>query len=210
MKNKKYFMLFFTGILICSFLVLPLVSLAQTCGECSSSGNTIAFCNPLQFCTVQEVLGSLLDHLQGIIVAIAIIFIIIGGILYMTSAGDETRMKMAKGAITAAIIGMAIGIAAPSFLKEISVILGWPTTDSHVSGALTLAQIALNTLNFLLGIVGVIGLIMLLVGGIMYLTSAGDENRIDKGKRILLYSIIGIVVVFAAVVIVKQIAKFFV
>ena len=47
---------------------------------------------------------------------------------------------------------------------------------------------------------------MMIVGGVMYLTSAGDEDRIDTAKKIILYSIIGIAVSLAALVIVRQIA----
>lgn len=168
------------------------------------------FTNPLKFNTVEEVLGSLLGTLRGIIVVLSIVFIVIGAIFYITSAGDEGRMKTAKGAITASMIGLALGIAAPSFLKEIGEILGWgAVNNTEVSGAKTLTEIATNVLNFLLSIVGILGIIMLVVGGIMYLTAAGDENRIDIAKRIVWYSIIGIITALAALVIVTQIASFF-
>jgi hypothetical protein len=214
MKNKKRCL----SLVVSASVFLLLLAFSNI-----SFAQTITFVNPLKFSTVQSVLTSLLNSLQGIIITIAIIFIIIGAILYMTSAGDETRMKTAKGAITAAMIGLAIGIAAPSFLKEIGIILNWDCaliTDPEAKAAcdsvannpkvLSAAQIALNTLNFLLSIVGVLALIMLVVGGIMYLTAAGSEDQIDKGKKIVKYSIIGIVIALAAMVIVKQIAKFFV
>jgi hypothetical protein len=44
---------------------------------------------------------------------------------------------------------------------------------------------------------------------LMYLTSAGDEDRIDDGKKIVKFSIIGIIVAFSAMLIVKQIAVLF-
>jgi len=183
----------------------------ETCCVASSSSEslTVDFTNPLEYDTVEDVLASLLDHLQGIIVVISIIFIIIGAILYITSTGDEKRITMAKAAITASMIGLAIGIAAPSFLREISDILGWTPNNEQVSKALTLAEIALNTLNFLLSIVGVLAIIMLVWGGIMYLTAAGDEKRIDTAKRIVTWAIIGIAVALAALVITRQIAAFF-
>lgn len=166
--------------------------------------------NPLELDTVQEVLDSVLGSLQAIIAILSIIFIVIGGILYMTAAGDEGRVRTAKGAITAAMVGLALGIGAPSFLKQIGETLGWgDIVSGPVSEAETLAGIATNVLNFLLSIVGVIGIIMLVIGGLMYLTAAGDEDRINSGKKIVNYSIIGIAVALAALVIVTQIAKFF-
>jgi len=166
--------------------------------------------NPLELDTVQEVLDSVLGSLQAIIAILSIIFIVIGGILYMTAAGDEGRVRTAKGAITAAMVGLALGIGAPSFLKQIGEVLGWGDIDSGPVGeAETLAGIATNVLNFLLSVVGVIGIIMLVIGGLMYLTAAGDEDRINTGKKIVNYSIIGIAVALAALVIVTQIAAFF-
>lgn len=170
----------------------------------------ITFTNPLQFDTVEGLLTNVMGVIQNIIVVLALVFIVIGAILYITSAGDEGRMKTAKGAILAAMIGLAIALAAPSFLKEIGTVLGWgPVNDGVVAGALTLSQIASKVLAFLLSIVGVLGVIMLVIGGLVYLTAAGDENRIDTGKKIVLYSIIGITVAMAALVLVTQIATFF-
>ena len=177
----------------------------------SSTGSTatITFPNPLKYDTVEEVLTSLLNALQGVIVVISIVFIVIGAVFYITSGGSQKRIETAKKAIFASLIGLAIGIAAPTFLKEISNILGWTTDNEMVSEAPTIATIALNTLNFLLSIVGTISLIMLIVAAIMYLTAAGDEDRIDKGKKLFKYALIGITIALASLVIVKQIAGFF-
>lgn len=177
-----------------------------------ASSTSIEFANPLQYGTVEGVLDSILDTLRSIIVILSLVFIVIGAILYITSAGNDKQMTMAKGAITAAMIGLAIGLAAPSFLKEIGTVLGWDASvvnQDAVDGAQTLSQIARNVLDFLLSIVGILAIIMLVVGGIMYLTAAGNEDQLDSGKKIVKYSIIGIAVALASLVIVSQIANFF-
>lgn len=171
---------------------------------------SIAFTNPLKFDTVEEVLGSIMSTLQRIVVILAIIFIIIGAVMYITSAGNDKQMTMAKGAITAALVGLTIVLAAPSFLKEIGMILGWGNVDNEaVSGAKTLTEIATNVLNFLLSIVGILAVIMMVIGGVLYLTAAGDEDRIDTGKKIFKYSVFGIVIALVSLVLVRQIAEFF-
>lgn len=171
---------------------------------------TVSVKNPLAFNTVQDLLNSILGFLQGAIVILSLIMIVIGAMVYMTAAGDEKRVSTGKTIITAALVGLALAIAAPSFLKEIGNILEWGKVDSSaVTGAKTLAQIATSVLNFLLSVVGVIGIIMMVVGGLMYLTAAGDEDRIKTGKSITVYSIIGIAIALAALVLVTQIATFF-
>lgn len=172
------------------------------------SAQTIEIPNPLQDVSeVQDLLTKVLDWLRTVIVAISLIFIVIGALFYITSAGNDKRMETAKSAITASLIGLAIGLAAPTFLKEITTILGYGATEEEVTAAKSFAEIALSTLEFLLSIVGVLAIIMLVAGGIMYLSSAGDEDRIKKAKGIVLYSIIGIVVALGALVLVTQIAK---
>jgi hypothetical protein len=159
---------------------------------------------------VNDLLGRVLTFLQSFIVILSLIFIIIGAFMYITSGGESGRIETAKKCITAALIGLAIGIAAPAFLRQISEILGWTgAPPTGVGTSLTLIEIATNVLNFLLSIVGVVALIMLVVGAFMYLTAAGEEDRIDTGKSIVKYSIIGIAIALAALVLVRQVASFF-
>jgi len=172
----------------------------------ASTGST-SFTNPIIYTNVEGLLGGILSAIQKIIVILALIFIAIGAVMILVSAGSPETVEKGKKAITMAIVGLAIGIAAPSILKELAGMLGW---GGVAPAALSLSQIALNVLNFLLGITGVLALIMLVIGAIMYLTSAGDEGRIDTGKKIFKYSLIGIIVVMSSMVLVMQIARFFV
>ncbi len=196
-KEKKKYILW--GLL---FLVIPLSASAAQIGA--------EYKNPLKFNTVDGLVTSLLNTMQLSIVTLAIVFIVIGGILYIFSAGNEGRISLAKGAFTAALIGLAIGVAAPTFLLEIYKILGADKTPAVVAGAPRIAQIASNVLEFLLGIAGTVALIAMVIGGIMYLAAGGDENRIDTGKKIFKSAIIGIVIVMAALVVVRTVSGFFV
>ena len=193
-------------------------------GENSSGGTTPAptlqtatncgpteFCNPLAFNSVESFLNHFLTVLQRIIVVLSLIFIIIGALMYITSAGNDGQITNAKKAITASLIGLAIGLAAPSFLKEISTILGWGVTNNAaVNSALTLSQIALRVLNFLMSILGILALLMMVVGAMFYLTAAGDEKQVEKGKKIFQYAVIGVIVAMASMVVIRQVSVFFI
>lgn len=167
------------------------------------------YVNPLKFDTLGGVLGSALSTMQNLIVVLAIIFIVVGAVLYITSAGNESRMSTAKAAITASMIGLALGIAAPSFLREISGALRWGAVDAAIAAAPTLTSVALNVLNFLLSITGILAIIMMVIGGLMYLTAGGDESKAEIGKKIVTYAVIGVIVSLGSLVIVTQIVKFF-
>ncbi|MFA7209545.1 MAG: pilin [Parcubacteria group bacterium] len=186
-------------------------SSSSTAGT-ATAGTTVTttFVNPIRFSTVSEVVGALLSNLKGIIATVAILFIVIGGAMYILSGGNEKTITTAKNTITSAMIGLAIALAAPTFLKEIQNILGGGSganPDELVNNALTLNQIAMRTLNLLLSITGILAIIGLVIGGSYYLTAYGDEKRAESGKNIITSAIIGIVIVMAALVIVRQIAS---
>lgn len=52
-----------------------------------------------------------------------------------------------------------------------------------------------NIINIALGLVGIIALIFLIFGGFQYITSAGDEQKAEHAKRIILYAIVGLIVI---------------
>jgi hypothetical protein len=185
-------------------------SASQNCCALASTapagGSNITIPNPLKYTTVDGFVSSVMSAIQGIVVVLAILAIVIGGVMYVISAGNSGLMTSAKGAITGAMIGLAIVIAAPSFLKEVYSIVGGKENPAELQKALSLTQIATNALEFLLSIVGIIAIIMLIVGGLAYLTSGGDSKRADVGKEIVKNSLIGIAIVMGALIIVKAIA----
>ncbi len=55
-------------------------------------------------------------------------------------------------------------------------------------------EIVSAVMRWILAIVGIIGVIGFAIAGILYLTAAGDETQIDKAKKAMTYSIIGVIV----------------
>ncbi len=52
--------------------------------------------------------------------------------------------------------------------------------------------------NILLFVVGAVAVIMLIIGGLRYVTSNGDQNAVTGAKNTIMYALIGIVVAFLA------------
>ncbi|MDO8511666.1 MAG: hypothetical protein Q7S57_00160 [bacterium] len=61
-----------------------------------------------------------------------------------------------------------------------------------------LVEMITNLIKSALGLVGVLALAMIVYGGFLYVTAAGDEKQITKGKTVLIYAIIGIIVIGVA------------
>lgn len=60
-----------------------------------------------------------------------------------------------------------------------------------------------TVVNVLLYIIGVVSVLMIIIGGIMYATSAGEAGRIKTAKDTILYAIVGLAVAFFAFAIVN-------
>lgn len=60
-----------------------------------------------------------------------------------------------------------------------------------------------NVVNFALGFLGLIALIIIIYGGFMYVTAAGNEEQAGKGKKSIMYALIGIVIILASYAIVR-------
>lgn len=58
-----------------------------------------------------------------------------------------------------------------------------------------------NIIKWVIGILGIILVGLIIYGGFVYMTSAGNEERVQLAKRILTYAIIGIVIIAAAFII---------
>lgn len=52
--------------------------------------------------------------------------------------------------------------------------------------------------NVLLFVIGAVAVIMLIIGGVRYVVSAGDQAAVTGAKNTIMYAIIGIVVAFLA------------
>lgn len=198
---KKKLILF----LFCTLCVSLIFSSAVLAGD---DPDTVIFNNPLGVETVDGLVSTVITGLEKIVGSLAIVFIVVGGIMYILSFGNDQNMERAKKMITAALIGLAIVISSRTFLQEIWNILGAGSGTSVASpGGRPLADIVASILSFLLSIVGIIAMISLVVGGSMYLTSYGNERTMERGKKIAISSVVGLVIALASLIIVRQITK---
>ena len=59
-----------------------------------------------------------------------------------------------------------------------------------------------NLITAILSISGSLALLMFVYGGFLWMSSAGNPNQIDRGKKILLWATLGVVIIASAFAIV--------
>lgn len=60
-----------------------------------------------------------------------------------------------------------------------------------------------QVVNILLFIIGAVAVIMLIIGGLRYVVSGGDQNSVTAAKNTILYAVVGIIVAVFAYAIVN-------
>ena len=60
-----------------------------------------------------------------------------------------------------------------------------------------------NVINSVLGIIGSLALVMFIYGGATWMLSAGNQEQVTKGKNILIWATLGLVIIFTAYALVR-------
>lgn len=99
------------------------------------------------------------------------------------------KITFTNSVVLSLMVNIQVGLAQTVNLE--------PNVPNAVKGpdTATLVTNVVNTLSFIAGVASVIAII---IGGIMYATSAGDEKRVQNAKNTILYAVVGIIIALLA------------
>lgn len=52
----------------------------------------------------------------------------------------------------------------------------------------------ITIINAVIGVLGVVCVVVMIIGGVQYMTSTGDASKVEKGKKTILYGLIGLII----------------
>lgn len=81
---------------------------------------------------------------------------------------------------------------AQSELTSVGTAIGTDATTND------LPELIGNLINVLLSVLGIVLVVLVVYAGFLYLTAAGDDDKVKKAKKLLTQSIIGLVIIIAA------------
>ena len=73
-----------------------------------------------------------------------------------------------------------------------------PTTLTNPLSVDTPQALIGKIINAVLGIVGSLALLMFVYGGLTWMTSSGSQEKVKKGRDIIVWSAIGLAIIFAS------------
>ncbi len=59
-------------------------------------------------------------------------------------------------------------------------------------------EIAAAIIKVMLGFLGIIAVVIILLGGFKWMTAAGNEDKIDEAKKLIMAGVIGLVIILAS------------
>ena len=72
----------------------------------------------------------------------------------------------------------------------------------------SLYEIVTTAMNWLLGAIGVFSVIAFAISGVLYLTAAGDDDRIKRAKTVMVTAITGVIVAMIGLIVVTAVNAF--
>lgn len=133
---------------------------------------------------------------------VAVILVMWGGFLYVTSSGDPGKSMKGQKTITNSLIGIVIVKGSDIIFKLIKTIATGAKSTANVGGTAGVAPLASYVGGRALFWGGIIAVIMIIWGALQYSMSAGDPGKATKGKKTIISACIGIaIMMFAAIIV---------
>ncbi|MCK4891566.1 MAG: hypothetical protein KAS78_02765 [Candidatus Pacebacteria bacterium] len=64
-----------------------------------------------------------------------------------------------------------------------------------------------NVLKWILSVAGSLTLLMLIAGGVLYITSSGNEQKVETAKKMITWTILGLILILASYSIIVMLDK---
>lgn len=138
------------------------------------------------------------------------VFMVISSGLHLITLEDESKLDEDKKKLLYGIVGFVLIIFSETLVKkvlykiDISKYTGTSGVQPGMDPARGLAEIVSAT-NYIVSFVGPLAILALIVGAIMYITAGGEEEKMNKAKRVIIAAAIGIIIIYGAFAIVSTV-----
>ena len=143
--------------------------------------------------TAQQVINVVKNFapwLFGLLLTIAVIFLVVAAYAYLTSEGDAEKTTTAKRMILYTVIAIAAAAfsrAIPALVEEITG-LSAATPAANVN----IGNVTNQIVGWLFGLLLVLAAAFILYAAFLFLTSGGNEEKVTTAKRFLVYAVVAI------------------
>jgi hypothetical protein len=209
--------------LIYSILALAIISVADQVGEIAgffpdlsyqgtSTGGILEPGNTLlKVGLFDKQVDIVMVFIRYMIGAIAVLMLVINGAKLVGGGGEEENVKKARNGVVYSLFGLLLFYVGDIFINKVFYVVSkesLPTTgvEPTVNIERGVEEIVGIT-NFIVSFIGPLLMLLILVGGVMYITAGGEEENMNKAKRLIIAALIGVIVVYGAFGIVSTVVS---
>lgn len=129
---------------------------------------------------------------------VAVAYIIYGGFKFITSAGAPDDSAKARKTIINAVVGLIISIFSVAIVNVVTTALAGGVDANGIPTIAADNATLVNILNVVYTWAGIIAVLMIVIGGLLYVISGGNQSNITKAKDTIIYSVVGLIIVLVA------------
>lgn len=140
--------------------------------------------------------STVLPLIFGILGALSLMYVVIGGFRYTISAGDPNNVQRARETIIYALIGLVVSVSAFTIINF--VLENFQPSETGTGGLVGPNGILTNLTQVIARLTGAISVVMVLYGAFRFITSGGDSNAVKAGRETIIYALVGLVIAISA------------
>lgn len=146
---------------------------------------------------ISHIAANILTDITIIAAYLVLGYTIYGGYKYVFSAGDPSKATEGKKTLTRAFIGLAVVMSAQLIMSTIrfALLQSGQMTGCATQECINPNSVIFNAIQWTIGVSGVVAVIFIVYGGIMYVTSSGNPENLQKAKKVITYALIGLAIV---------------
>lgn len=155
----------------------------------------------------------IITFIKYIVGSVAVMFIIRSGAKLVLAGDSDEVLNTEKKNLMMGIFALFIIMLANTVVKEVLFKVDYSNSEYSAYGqqavvsfdaARGVAEIVGIT-NFIVTWAAPFAVLALIIGAIMYLTAFGEQERMDKGKKIVINSVIALIIIYGAFAIVSTV-----
>lgn len=179
-----------------------------------------------KFDTIGDIISKLLPSIFALAGMLALLFLIWGGLRYMTARGDPKAVESARGVITSAITGLLLVLFSVALFYLFGSTLKFEIFSSVSFSTIARAQVNIgdtvlfgsgtigdafsnigalftNIIRLALAAAALVFLAMVVWGGIRYLNAGGDPKNAEAARSALTNAVIGLLIIIVSFLIIE-------
>jgi hypothetical protein len=144
-------------------------------------------------------INPIITYILTFLAVAAVLMIVLAAFKMMTAQGDEGKVKKQTQTIIGALMGLfIIALARP----VVEAFYGINTAVVNSNGSREGAKIIVQLANYIMGFTALAAIIMLIVSGFMMIVNFGNDQRVQKAKKMISWVLIGLALIMSAYMIV--------